>query len=70
MKKLLAIIILGLIFSTTSQALTMKGIDEVEIVIQKQNSESVKVCNLYERDIKTTLEYIITNSKIKIGTNL
>ena len=69
MKKLLAIVVLGLIFSTTSQALTMRGIDEVEIVIEKQNSESVKVCNLYERDVKTTLEYIITNSKIKIGTN-
>lgn len=69
MKKLLGILVLSLIFSTTTQAITMKDLDEVEIKIGKINSESEKTCNIYERDLKTTLEYIVSNSKIKIGTN-
>lgn len=69
MKKLLAVVILGLILSTPSQALTMKGLDELEIVIEKNNKESAKVCNINEREVRTTLEYIVTNSRIKIGSN-
>ena len=69
MKKLLAIIILSFNLSTPTQALTMKGLDEVEIVIEKNNRESAKVCNINERDVKTALEYVVTNSRIKIGTN-
>ena len=69
MKKLLAIIVLSFNLSTPTQALTMKGIDEVEIIIEKNNRESAKVCNINERDVKTALEYIVTNSRIKIGTN-
>ena len=69
MKKLLGIVVLFLILISNSQAFTMKGIDEVEIAIEKNNSESEKVCNLYERDVKTSLEYIVSNSRLKIGTN-
>lgn len=72
MKKFLAILIVNLIFSTSSHAITMKGLDEVEILIEDMNKESQDVCNLYQRDITTSLEYIISNSNIKIrsGKNL
>ena len=69
MKKLIGILILFLMFSTASNAFTMKDIDEVEITIEKNNIESEKVCNLYERDVKASLEYIVSNSRLKIGTN-
>lgn len=70
MKKLLFITFL--IFSTSSHAITMKGLDEVEILIEDMNKESQSVCNLYQRDITTSLQYIISNSNIKIrsGKNL
>ena len=69
MKKLLSILVLGLMFGTNSHAFTMKDLDEVQITIEKMDSETERVCNLYERDIKTSIEYIVSNSKIKIGTN-
>ena len=37
MKKLIGILILFLMLSTASNALTMKDIDEVEITIEKNN---------------------------------
>ncbi len=73
MKKFaLVLLFINLIFSTSSHAITMKGLDEVEILIEGMNKESQGVCNLYERDITTSLEYIISNSNIKIrsGENL
>ncbi len=66
MKKFFAILIVNLIFSTSSHAITMKGVDEVEILIEGMNKESQDVCNVYQRDITTSLEYIISNSNIKI----
>lgn len=69
MIKILSFLLLILFFSSSSQAVTMRGLDEVEIVVEKNNLESEKVCNLYERDVKTSLEYIVSNSKLKIGTN-
>jgi len=72
MKKILGIVVLGLLWCNISQAVTLKNIDEVEILIEQSNIESQKLCNLYERDIRTSLEYIVSNSKLKIrsGDNL
>ena len=52
MKKLLGIIILSLIFSSTSHAITIIGLDEVKIMIEKIDSKTEKVCNLYKEDVQ------------------
>jgi len=64
MKKLLSIMVLGLLLSGNANA-TMKGIFEVELMVENL-SNYAKECSVTKQKIETAVKYILQNSKIKI----
>ena len=62
MKKLLAIIVLGLLWNSTSFAFNgLKGINQFELIVQSQEK-----CGVTKFNIENSAKYILSNSKIKI----
>tara|TARA_B110000027_G_C16044582_1_gene267061 strand:+ start:39 stop:497 length:459 start_codon:yes stop_codon:yes gene_type:complete len=64
MKKLLSIIFVSLLLSGSAHA-TLKGINEVDLLVEQLSPDGEK-CSLTRRSIETTAKYILQNSKIKI----
>ena len=64
MKKLLSIIFVSLLLSGSANA-TMKGIFEVELMVENL-SNYAKECSVTKQKIETAVKYILQNSKIKI----
>ena len=64
MKKLLAIMVLGLFFSSNAYA-NLKGIVEMQLFIEPLNAKA-KICGIKRENIETSARYILSNSKIKI----
>ena len=63
MKKLLAIIVLGLLWSGNAFA-ELKGIVEMKLLIDL--SDKAKICGVKKEKLETSVRYILSNSKIKI----
>tara|TARA_R110000823_G_scaffold298529_1_gene418925 strand:- start:37 stop:495 length:459 start_codon:yes stop_codon:yes gene_type:complete len=64
MKKLLSLIFVSLLLSGSANA-TMKGIFEVELVVEILGPPS-KECSITEQKVETAVKYILQNSKIKL----
>ena len=64
MKKLLGIIVLGLLLSGNANA-TLKGIFEVELIIETI-TDVAESCSITKQKIETTTKYILQSSKIRI----
>ena len=69
MKKLLGIVVLGLLLSGNSYASSLKGFSKVELVIEalSPNAES---CSITEQKIKTSVQKVLENSKLKAYENM
>ena len=66
MKKLLAIVVLGLLWFNYSNANpSLKGIDNISIIVENLSS-SAKKCGLTRNQVITSAKYILQNSKIDV----
>ena len=66
MKKLLAIVVLGLIWSNHSNANpSLKGIEDIKIIVEELHPAAEK-CGLSTDKILTSAKYILQNSKFNV----
>ena len=66
MKKLLGIIVLGLLWCNVSFALTLSGINRLDVSVEQMDEPSMRKCKITYRDIETEAKYLISNVNIKI----
>ena len=59
------------IFNIEGNAKTtrLKGINEVDLLIEKLDESAAEKCSITEKKIETTVKYVLSNSKIKISEN-
>ena len=47
----------------------LKGINEVDLLIESLNGSAAEKCSITEKQIETTVKYVLSNSKIKLSQN-
>ena len=75
MKKLLGILVLGLLLSSKVLAIGisidgLKGLKEFYLIVENFSTEAKKICGITSKDIKRSVKYILSNSKIKLATKI
>ena len=75
MKKLLGILVLGLLLSSKVLAIGiyidgLKGLKEFNLIVENLSTEAQKICGITSKDIKRSVKYILSNSKIKLATKI
>ena len=73
MKKLLGILVLGLLLSSKVLAIGisidgLKGLKEFVLIVENFSTETKKICGITSKDIERSVKYILSNSKIKLTT--
>lgn len=71
---MILILLVGLLLSSKVLATVgisihgLKGLKEFNLIVEKFSTEAQKICGITSKDIKRSVKYILSNSKVKLVT--